>query len=166
MIKVSGLKEVQAALYSYSRQLGDKVVLAALKQGANLVKRAVVQTAPVKSGRLKRGFRVANSRIHRGRGTGRLGVYLALRTKKKGDPFYGRFQEDGWNVKGPARGKGRSARVPGSRSGRKTAPGKRDVPGKFFIQKAYLANREAAAQLIIKAAEVGAEIVKRKVGLR
>ena len=142
-ITVKGLKEVQATLYQFSQQLGDRVIRGALRQGANYVLKGIKERVPVKTGLLKRrGFRVANSRIHNGKlSTDMIGVYISLR-KKKGDPFYGRFQNDGF-----------------------TANGKK-VPGKEFVQKAFESRKSTAVQLIVRAAEAGAEVVKRKVGLR
>lgn len=142
-ITIKGLKEVQKALYSYSQQLGDRVVLAALRQGANLVKKSVQQQAPVKTGTLRRGFRVSKSRIHNGkRSSSMIGVYLTLRKgggrKDKNDPFYGRWQESGW----------------------------RNIPGKKFIARSLAATKEQAAQLIVAAVRAGAEVLSRKVGLR
>lgn len=143
-ITVHGLQEVQKTLYAYSQQLGDRVVRSALRQGANYVLKGIKEAVPVKTGLLRgrRGFRVANSRIHNGRLSASLiGVYISLR-KKKGDPFYGRFQNDGFTV------------------------GRTKVPGKGFVQAAFAARRENAVQLIVRAAEAGAEVVKRKLGMK
>jgi hypothetical protein len=143
VITVSGLREVQKSLYAYSQQMGDRVVRGALRQGANYVLRGIREAVPVKTGLLRRrGFRVANSRIHNGRlSSSLIGLYIGLR-KKKGDPFYGRFQNDGFRV------------------------GNTKVPGKGFVQRAFAERREAAVQLVIQSAEAGAEVVKRKVGLK
>lgn len=153
-ITITGLREVQKNLYAYSQQLGDRVVRGALRQGANHVLRGIRASLPVgadrkvkgvviKGGLLKRrGFRVANSRIHTGRMSADLiGVYIALR-KGKGDPFYGRFLNDGFTA------------------------GKTNVPGKGFVQRAFAERKEAAVQLIVRSAEAGAEVVKRKLGLK
>jgi len=143
VITVSGLQEVQRTLYAYSQQMGDRVVRMALRQGANHVLRGIRDGVPVKTGLLKRrGFRVANSRIHNGRRESELiGVYLSLR-KGKGDPFYGRFQNDGFTV------------------------GRTKVPGKGFVQRAFEERKGAAVQLIIQSAEAGAESVKRRLELK
>ena len=105
--------------------------------------RNIRELVPVKTGLLKRrGFRVANSRIHNGRrSSAMIGVYLGLR-KGKGDPFYGRFQNDGWQA------------------------GQTKVPGKAFVQRAFGERKAAAVDLIVRSAEAGAEVVKRKVGLK
>ena len=62
--------------------------------------------------------------------------------KGKGDPFYGRFQNDGFTA------------------------GRTKVPGKGFVQRVFAERKEAAVQLIVRSAEAGAEVVKRKLGLK
>ena len=142
-ITVTGLRETQAKLYSYSQQLGDRVVLGALRQGANLVKKAAQDKAPIKTGKLRRGIRVARSKIHRGKSSSdMIGVYLSVRKGKSG-PFYGKFQEDGW----------------------KAGKAKRQVQGKKFIDRAFEEKKQAAADLIIKAATASADLLARKIGL-
>lgn len=173
-VKISGIAEVQKSLYSYSQQLGDRVIIASLTQGARVMQRAAKRNAPQLTGRLKRGIVVNRSKIHSAkRGGNTLGVYLTLR-KGKGrkdpkDAFYGRFVEDGYNVRGKKRGEGvgRSAitAIFGSRTGRRSLPGKSDVPGKKYMQSAYQSTKEASVQVIINSFQRGAEIVKRKVGL-
>ena len=146
-IEIKGLKEVQHALYKYSRQLGDRVIVAALKEGAKVVQKEAKYRAPKSSGRLRRGIVVRKSKIHKGRGTGKVGVYLTLRKgkgkKDRKDAFYGRFQEDGWT----------------DRSGRRH-------PGKNFIKSAFSAQKNNAVKAIVNSARNGAEIVKRRTGLR
>lgn len=143
VLTITGLEETQKTLYAYSQQLGDRVIRAALRQGANYVLKGIREAVPVKTGLLKRrGFRVANSRIHNGRlSSSLIGVYISLR-KKKGDPFYGRFQNDGFRA------------------------GNTRVPGKGFVQKTFNARRVAAVELIVRSAEAGAEVVKRKLGMK
>lgn len=142
-ITITGLAEVQKSLYAYSQQLGDRVIRGALRRGANYILRGIRDTVPFKTGLLKRrGFRVANSRIHNGKlSTSLIGIYISLRKGKK-DPFYGRFQNDGFNANGTR------------------------VAGKKFVQKAFEERKEQAVKLIVRSAEVGADVVKRKVGLR
>lgn len=166
-IEVKGLKEVQKALYAYSQKMGDRVILSALREGANLIKKAAVANAPRgDTGALKRNLRVSRSKIHRGKFSGdMIGVYLTIRKgrgrKDPKDAFYGRWIESGWNVRGGKKGN----RIFGNR-GRRSARGVRNVPGKKFMASAFLSNRENALRLIIQAAERGAEIVARNVGLK
>ena len=140
-IVITGLRETQKALYAYSQQLGDRVVISSLRQGANLVKRAIERQVPVRTGKLKRGFKVAKSRIHSGKMSDSLiGVYLTLR-KGKTAPFYGRFINDGWNA------------------------GKTKVPGLHFVQSAFQSNKQSAVNVIVASAEAGAAVLARKVNL-
>lgn len=185
VIKVTGLPEVRKALYEYSRQLGDKVVISALRQGANHVRKAARQAAPKKTGLLTKSIIVANSKIYRAKGNAdTIGVYLTIRKgrrvggKKAKDAFYGRFLEDGWNVRGKTntvgafnrRGKFRFSRAVqtayfGGKTGRKSLPGKRDIPGRLFIKGSFERTKYEAVQIIIQAAKAGAEIVKRRLGM-
>lgn len=167
-ITVTGLQEVQRTLYRYSQQLGDRVVRGALRQGANYVLKGIKELVPVRTGLLqRRGFRVANSKIHNGKAsTDMIGIYISLR-KKKGDPFYGRFQNDGWLPQGPRHGiKGGDRKKAVERFRQETAGGKKRVPGKGFVQRAFNERKAAAVQLIVSSAEAGAEVVKRRLGMK
>lgn len=173
-IKVSGLREVQKSLYAYSQQLGDKVVLDALRLGARAMQAKARAGAPKLTGRLRRGIVVKKSKIHNGKRNETIGVYLTLQ-KGKGrkdpkDAFYGRFIEDGWNARGKSRtGKGQSFEIVqrfGRRTGRKSLPSQTNVPGVKFMQGAFNSTKEASARLIVQAVERGAEILKRKTGLK
>jgi HK97 gp10 family phage protein len=173
-IKVSGLREVQKSLYAYSQQLGDKVVLDALRLGARAMQAKAKANAPRLTGRLRRGIVVKKSKINNGKRSETLGVYLTLRKGRgRADPkdaFYGRFLEDGYNVRGKSRtGKGQRKEIVnrfGSRTGRKSLPGSRDIPGIKFIKNAFDSTKEQSARLIIAAVERGATLLKNKVGLK
>jgi hypothetical protein len=147
-IKVTGLREAQKALYAYSQQLGDRVVIASLRRGAAVMLKQARANAPKRTGALRRALVVKKSKIHNGkRSTGTLGLYLSIR-KGKGrkdprDAFYGSIIEGDWT----------------SRGGRKIA-------GKRFVQRAYTAQRENSARLIVQSAIRGAEIVARRTGLK
>jgi len=190
-LEITGLKDVQKALYGFSQQLGDRVVRGALRQGANYVLKGIKELIPVGQTRKvkgvsvvggllkRRGFRVANSKIHAGKmSNDMIGIYISLR-KKKGDPFYGRFLNDGWNPAGrkaTAEDRPGMAMVFGSGSRmakRWSAPAHgrggalySKVPGQQFVQRGFESRKDAAVDLIVRAAEAGAEVVKRKVGLR
>lgn len=192
VIKVSGLDVCQQKLYQYSQQLGDRVVLASLKQGARIVLRSAKAGAPVsrggkktkagfrKSGNLKRGIVLRDSKINSPkRGGNLIGVFITLRSGSKAglrDAFYGRFQEDGWEVAG---GKRTLANTPGkfnrrgklrlSRAatrGRSTLRTGVHVPPKNFIKGAFAKDKLNAVQMIIDAATAGAEIVAKRTGFK
>lgn len=179
-IKVTGLKETQKALYSYSQQLGDKVVIDSLKQGARIVQRAAKAAAPVRTGRLKRAIVVKKSKIYNGkRRSDMIGVFLTiLQGRRYGnrDAFYGRFQEEGWEVRGASRTtantpyrrtRGGSIRMSrAATGGRHSMRSGNKVPGKFFMRDAFARNKVNAVRMIIAAANAGGEILARKTGLK
>jgi hypothetical protein len=179
-IKITGLKETQKAIYQYGQKIGDFVVYKALFAGAALVRKQAAANAPVykgpprndkKPGTLRRGFRVKKSKIHDGKfSTDMIGVYLTLK-KGKGkkdlsDPYYGRWQELGWNTAG-AKSSSRLSITStfGKRTGRKTGVGRTNVPGKFFMANAFTTQKNAAADTIVRVAENGLALLAQKEGL-
>ncbi len=169
-IKVIGLKKTQQLLLKFPKKFGPQVVKKSLRGAIKIVLKQAKQNAPRKTGKLRKGIRVMKSKIHTGRKGARLiGFHLFVASKGKRDPFYGRFQEEGWNVQGEyIQGPGARAAITarfGKRTGRKTQAGKRDIAGKFFIQRAWIAKRELAVREVrIIAARETAKIAK-KVGL-
>lgn len=174
-IEVKGLKETQKALYAYSQKLGDFVVYKALREGATITRKRVSSLAPVYSGKsrpdikkgtLKRGFKVSKSRIHNGkRSSDLIGVFLTLK-KGKGrkdlnDPFYGRWQELGWNTAGARKGVSRA-----DNGGRATAPGKTNVPGVKFMERAFNQTKANAVDVIVRSAQAGADVLAKREGLK
>ena len=170
-IKITGLKEVQRTLYAYSQQLGDKVVLGALRKGAQLIRRAAIanldSTTKIKTGRLRKGFRIIKSKQFRGTFSGdMIGVYLTIAKKKKDDPYYGRFLEDGWSPHGVRIGPRSAIRAAfGSRTGRKTQPGNPKIDGRHFIENAWNEKRESAVNLIVQSATAAADLLAKKLNL-
>ena len=159
-IEITGLREVQKKLYAYSQQLGDRVVYGALRAGAAVMRKSIVTSGAWtdRTGKLRKGFKISRSKIHRGRlSTDMIGIYLSLR-KGKDAPYYGRFLNDGWNSHGA-----RVAAV-SKRSGRVTSAG-RDIPGKHFIQNSFQSTKESSLRVIISNASAGADVLARKVGL-
>jgi HK97 gp10 family phage protein len=174
-IKTSGLEEAQKAIYSYGQQFGDFVVYKSLRAGANVVLREARANAPIKTGKLKKGIVIMKSRINNGKKSPLLGMTITIR-KRKGDPFYGRFQEDGWNTRGRA-SEGLGGKFGklvdrhfivkrfGSNSGRKTQPGKTDVPGKKFIENAFTSKQGESVNMIVTTATAAADLLARRQGL-
>lgn len=146
-MKVTGLKEVQKALYSYSQQLGDKVVVSALLTGAKPMLKQAKANAPVRTGRLKRAIFARKSKIYNGKRNNKVGVYLSVKSgKKRGDAkgaHYAGFVEASWTDRG----------------GKKHS-------GKRYMFGAFLTKRDQAVAIAVAAVHMGAEIVKRKVGLK
>ena len=54
----------------------------------------------------------------------------------------------------------------GRGKGRKTLPGKRDIPAKRFINGAYRRQKGNAVRMVVAAARRGSEIIARKMGLK
>lgn len=138
-ITITGIAETSKKLKALSSKLGNKVVLGALRKGAAVIRKDVQQRVPVRTGKLKRGFVIKRSKIHRGRRPGEaIGIFLALR-KGKAAPFYGRFLNDGYKA------------------------GKTIVPGLNFIQKSFDANKSKVVKVIVDSAEAGiAKLAKRE----
>lgn len=146
-VKVTGLRETQKALYAFSQQLGDRVVIKALTNGARLMQRQAKANAPVRTGNLRRAIIVKKSKIYNGKRTlNKLGVFLTIRQGKRYGPrdaYYGKFQEAGWT----------------DRAGKKQ-------PGKQFIGRAFSSTAERCADLIVRSAKAGAEVVARRTGFK
>lgn len=162
-IKITGIRELNKSLYRYSQQLGDRVMISSLREGAKLVQKAARGRAPKKTGLVRRSIVVRKSKIYTPRKKpGFLGVYLTI-SKKKGKGFYGRFLNDGWNTHGK-RGSRRQIRSIsiGGPSGRTTLPGKTNVRGLDFIGKAWRSTKGSAVKLIIRSMQRGEAIVRRK----
>jgi hypothetical protein len=163
--EISGLREVQEKIKSLPDQLGKKVIYQALRKGgAVLRKEAQANLAGhVKTGTLRKGFKIARSRIHES--ATEFGVYLTL--KKGGgrsdskDPFYGRWVEHG-HYAGKKTGEvERRARQSGRQRGQAYRVNRRAhfVPGIKFMGRAFEAKASEAAQTAAAAADEGAQKV-------
>jgi len=147
VLQVRGLKEAEKAIYSYSKRMGDKVVLSALTNAARLFNRQAKKNAPIRTGRLRKAIQTRKSRIYNGRRNSKIGVYIRANPGKnrrdtKG-AFYAGFVEDGWTDRG----------------GHKHT-------GKKYIQKAFEAQRSAAIHVATSAIFAGSELIKRRLGLK
>jgi HK97 gp10 family phage protein len=144
-IQVHGAAEVTRRLYQFSNRLGDRVILLAVRNGANFLLKKVREAEPKKSGRLRRATRVAKSKIHTSRRDGQIGVYLTIsKGKKRDDPrgaWYGRFVEHGYKR------------------------GTTQVPGRHFIANTFDRNKETTARLIIADIEQAGIQLAREIGL-
>lgn len=171
-IRVRGVAETQRALYSFSQQLGDRVVRSAMREGAKVVQREARRRAPKKTGGLRRGIVVNNSRVNTRRRNNRVGVYIKFRRGRSRDKplaAFGHILELGWNTKGRRAGRGQRQEIVsrfGRRSGRKTLPGRTNVRGLKFLNQAFRNKRFAAVRVIEQATMEGARIVARRTGFR
>lgn len=141
-IEIAGLREIQAKLQQLPNKIANRVVLSSLRAGANIVKKQIQANAPVRTGALRKGFKVSRSKIHRAPSD--LGVYLTLKKGRgRSDPkdaFYGRWVEGGYKR------------------------GRAEIPGKFFIQRAFDATKEEAVSTIVAAAETKIDEITNDVG--
>lgn len=136
-VKLTGLKETQNVLYSYSQQLGDKVVIAALTLGARAFVRQAKANAPVRTGRLRRAIYVKRSRIYNGkRDTGKIGVFVSVRQGRKRDD-----QKGAWY--------------------------RHIVEKKVgFMRSAFDSQKQKAVEVAVAAFLRGSESVKKRLGLK
>jgi HK97 gp10 family phage protein len=153
MLKVEGLKELQAALRSVPEKLRKRALRNALAAGARVVRDESRANAPVlsaegarlaapyrKPGTVRNAISVRTSKI--ARRAGNVGVFVNVRPAKKGtrgakspdDPFYWRWLEFGWNPAGRRTGgRGAAGRRQRREMARSTNP---KIRGGFgFLQK-------------------------------
>jgi hypothetical protein len=164
--RISGLREIQDKLRQLPGQIGRRVVYAALRKGATVVSKVVRQNAPIRSGTLRKGFKISRSRIHRG--PEKYGVYLTLK-KGKGrndprDPFYGRWVESGYRV-GKKTVKVKVARSDRPGRERTVRRGEREIPGQFFVRRALESQSRAAIDAIVAEADSKTQQLIRETGL-
>jgi HK97 gp10 family phage protein len=164
IIEIHGLREIQDKIRQLPVKIGRKVVYGALRKGAAVVRKAAQQNAPVRSGTLRKGFRV--SRIHRG--PEKFGVYLTLKKGKgrsdKNDPFYGRWVESGYRV-GKKTVKVKVARSDRPGRTRTVRRGEREIPGQYFVRRALQAQSQAAIDAIVAEADTKTQQLIRDMGL-
>lgn len=167
-VEVHGLEDIQRKLRLLPEKVARTVINATNRKGANIVKKQIEATAPVRTGVLRKGFKISRSKIHRGPEV--FGVYLTLRNVKgrkyKDDPFYGKFQEYGWRTGKKTktiivarsdrevrlsmyliRGKKRIVGL------RKRRVGEKQIPGKHFAQAALQSKADAAITAMKNEAE-------------
>jgi hypothetical protein len=117
---ITGIADIQNALFQLKPNLAEKVAKVALRQGANFMAKKIRAATPVSKngsrekngkgrgdyvqfapGRLKRAIKVRQSRINT-IDTGKIGLYITVaQGKKRNDPrsaWYGKFVEDGYTI--------------------------------------------------------------------
>jgi HK97 gp10 family phage protein len=165
-IEIRGLREIQDKLRQLPGAISRKVAYGALRKGAAVVRKAAQQNAPVRTGTLRKGFKVSRSRIHRG--PEKIGVYLTLKKGKgrsdKNDPFYGRWVESGYRV-GKKTVKVKVARSDRPGRTRTVRRGEREIPGKYFVRRAFESQSQAAIDAIVAEASAKAQQLISEMGL-
>jgi HK97 gp10 family phage protein len=143
-IDIHGLAETQRAIYQFSKRLGDRVTLLALRLGANYMLKRIREAEPVKTGRLKRATVVKTSRINKRRRNGKVGVYITVkkgssRTDLRG-AYYAKIVEGGYK-------KGQTV-----------------VPGRKFVSSTFNGNKEQALDITLQAIEQGGQLLIQEIG--
>ena len=156
-INVKGVAELQRAIYKYNAKLGERVTRAALRAGANVMLKQIRNSAPVKTGRLKKAIKLKNSRINRINKNGKIGLYITVsKGKNRKDPrgaYYAKWVEAGYN-----RGS--------KRIGKRTRKGGVRVEGKHFVRDSFEQTKQQAAAIIIRASELGARRIAGELGFK
>lgn len=142
IVDIKGIKETQQQLEKFSVKLADRIILLALRSGANFMLKQIRQAQPKRTGRLRRATVVKTSRINRRRRNGRVGVYITIKAgKKRNDPkgaYYGRFVEGGYKR------------------------GSKKVAGKFFVRNTFNTTKKQSLELVIKNIESAGKKLSRK----
>jgi HK97 gp10 family phage protein len=91
--EIHGLEEIIRKLNALPDKLENKVVRAAIRQGANIIKEKAKSYVPIDTGDLKKSIKVTGTRYQKGK------ISFVIRpsgNKKKGvSVFYARFIENG-----------------------------------------------------------------------
>jgi HK97 gp10 family phage protein len=141
-IEIHGLTDIQDRLKQLPGRIARRIVISSLRKGAAVIRKEAQRNVPVRTGALRKGFKVSRSRIHRGP---QYGIYLTLK-KGRGrndpsDPFYGRWVEKGYK-KGP-----------------------HQIPGVFFMRRALESKHGEAVSAITTDADTKSQLQIRDLGL-
>jgi|LakMenEpi03Aug12_release.lakeMendotaPanAssembly.Ray.scaffolds.fasta_scaffold14059_15 HK97 gp10 family phage protein len=189
MSTVSGVDSLKAALKKLPPNIAEKLIKQTLRKAANDMARQARANAPVKTGRLRKSIRVANSRINRLNKNGKIGLYLRVNPgRSRKDPkgaWYGQFVESGYNKNSQliggreamARGiitrdqlQAKRAKVAARRrfgqvkQGIRYRTGGNKVEGQYFLRRAFDAKKDSAAQLILVDGQKGVEKAAKELG--
>lgn len=178
LVRVEGLSDLQLTLEGLPVHLRRKVMYKLLRKAAAPILRAAKQNAPVAKkatnrvipGLIKRTLKISTSRYWKP-SKGDFGVYIKPVSPSKikrlqrvarkggvkgpnfGDPFYYRFQEEGFHAVGRSTvgGKFKRGKGPTLRARRKAqyAAGRfKFIPGLKFIGRAFESQKNAALKII------------------
>lgn len=182
IVRVEGLHDLQLMIGGLPTHLKKKVMYKLLRKAAGPILKAAKQNAPIAKKATKRvipglirdTLKISTSRYWKPR-DGEFGVYIKPKTppgikraRKRvkglyfGDPYYYRFQEEGFHAVGRSKITGSFGRKKGpslrARRNSQYADGMhRFIPGKRFIGRAWDSQRHNALNLI--KVELVAEII-------
>jgi HK97 gp10 family phage protein len=151
--RINGIPAFSSRLRELSSDMQRKVVRSGAQAAGNVFKKGAQANAPElkkidrrrKIGALKRGIYAGRSRSKSRPGIEVVvvGVRAGKKALKSGDPFYWRWQEEGWVPRGPGdRIQGGAQRKALER--RRAKAGGRFIPGKHFFQRSFTANGQKA----------------------
>lgn len=129
------LENVRGMLKGLPKTVVADSVRRIMREAGRIVRTSINSTVPVKTGELKRSFKIRS--LPRTRNISRIGVRVAS-YPKEGRRYYASMVEYGWN---PGGGTTKKWRAEGTRTGNmrdahlKSILGRR-VPGKFFFEQA------------------------------
>jgi HK97 gp10 family phage protein len=171
-IQVRGLRDLRNKMALLPDKVQKQVIRQSLRVGANIVKKKAQENAPVRTGNIRRGFRIMGSKIHKA--PPEIGIFVVIKRKKKSkggrndpnDPFYARFVEDGFHVGKKTKEKRTSVRKTGKQRGRRYTRyiREKEIPGQHFLQRAYDSTKSSALQAIVADAERRIERVVKELG--
>ena len=150
-IKITGVKEVNAALSELVKKVQRKVISKAVRAGAKPIQAKAKTLAPIKTKILQKSIKVRVSKYVGKRKKKRGEVAINVQTGKgdyKGDTFYGAFQEFGW------------------KAGKRGSENRTEIPGKHYLENAYKAERDAAVRAIVDELKRGVEEATKEVAVK
>lgn len=160
-IDLSGFKELVSALERLPVAIENKVLKFALKEAAKPILKSARANAPKDTGALKKAIKIRTMKRKKGRVGFTVGPFA--RDIPGGKAFYGYFQEKGW-VTGKRTADDRRSQKAGKE--RQPKQGQRRIPGKFYLRRAFDANKSITQQqmhdLIVKGIEREAERMAKK----
>lgn len=153
--KITGIPAFASRLRALSLDMQNKVVRSGALAAGTVFKKGAQANAPELKkqdkrrtrGALKKGIYAGRSRSKSRPGTEVIvvGVRSGKKAGKSGDPFYWRWQEDGWVPRAPGkRVKGGEKRKALERSRAKA--GGQFVPGRHYFQLSFTSNGQKALE--------------------
>ncbi len=138
-LTVQGAAALRRQLERLPNNVGKKVVIQSLREGAKLIQRQAKTNVSVKSGKLKRSIRV---RVAKGNKKGNYAVFIGTGAADRlfvGDTFYGAYVELG-RKRAKSQGGSRAFGVSGSR---------KNISGRPFLGPAFESRQREARDLIM-----------------
>ena len=136
-VVVTGISEIDNKLRSLPARVGKKVVTTAMKTAMKPEEQTARDLAPKKTGALARDVKIRTAK------KSRKYMGIDVRVERRGDRFYGWFQETGWVVK--------------------TKQGQKRIAGKHYMRQAY---EQHERQSNIEATKLIKEGILREAGSR